>query len=135
MGYKRARKVYNLQFADPEMDGLEVRARSMPLGDLMTMADTIDNLDKATLADVDGMLATFAEVLVSWNLEDDDDRPIPATVEGLKGQDQEFVFAIVGAYVNAVSGVSDPLPQPSPGGEPSLAASIPMETSSASLAS
>lgn len=135
MGFKRAKKVYNLVFADPDMEGLEVKARSMPLGDLMAMADTIDNIEKATIGDVDGMLAKFAEVLVSWNLEDDDDTPVPNTLDGLKSQDQEFVFAVVLAYVNAVTGVSAPLPQTSPGGEPSLAASIPMDVSSPSLAS
>lgn len=135
MGYKRAKKVYNLVFADPDMEGLEVKARSMPLGDLMAMADTIDNIDKATIGDVDGMLAKFAEVLVSWNLEDDDDMPVPTTLDGLKSQDQEFVFAVVVSYINAVTGVSAPLPQTSPGGEPSLAASIPMDVSSPSLAS
>lgn len=135
MGYKRTAKVYNLVFADPDMEGLEVKARSMPLGDLMAMADTIDNIEKATIGDVDGMLAKFAEVLVSWNLEDDDDTPVPTTLDGLKSQDQEFVFAVVLAYVNAVTGVSAPLPQTSPGGEPSLAASIPMDVSSPSLAS
>lgn len=135
MGYKRAKKVYNLVFADPDMEGLEVKAHSMPLGDLLSMADTIDNIATATIEDIDRLLATFASVLVSWNLEDDDDRPIPATLDGLKSQDQEFVFGIVMSYINAVSRVADPLPQPSPGGEPSLAASIPMETSSESLAS
>lgn len=135
MGFKRVKKVYNLVFAAEDMQGLEVKAHSMPLGDLMAMADVLDNLDKASIDDVDGVLATFAQVLVSWNLEDDDDRPIPATLDGLKSQDQEFVFGIVMSYVNAVSGVSAPLPQTSPGGEPSLVASIPMDVSSASLAS
>lgn len=135
MGFKRAKKVYNLVFADPDMEGLEVKARSMPLGDLMAMADTIDNIGQATIGDVDEMLAKFAEVLVSWNLEDDDDMPVPTTLDGLKSQDQEFVFAVVVSYVNAVTGVSAPLPQTSPGGEPSLAASIPMDVSSPSLAS
>lgn len=135
MGYKRAKKVFNLVFAAEDMQGLEVKARSMPIGDLMAMADTIDHIATATIDDVDQLLATFAEVLVSWNLEGDDDLSIPADLEGLKGQDQEFVFSIILSYVDAVSGVSAPLPQPSPGSEPSLAASIPMETSSASLAS
>lgn len=130
MGYKRVKKVYNLQFADPDMEGLEVRAHSMPLGELMQLADGIDNIEKASIDDVDALLSTFADVLVSWNLEDDDDQPIPASLDGLKGQDQEFVFSIVMSYVNAVSGVSAPLPQTSPGGEPSLAASIPMDVSS-----
>ena len=135
MGYKRAKKVYNLVFAAEDMEGLEVKAHSMPLGDLMALASGIDNIATASIEDVDRVLATFAEVLVAWNLEDDDDVPVPANLDGLKGQDQEFVFSIVMSYVDAVSGVSAPLEQPSPGGEPSLAASIPMDVSSASLAS
>lgn len=135
MGYKRTKKVYNLQFADPDMEGLEVKTHAMPVGELLGMADVLDHMEKATIEDVNQLLATFSEVLVSWNLENDDDQPIPANLDGLKGQDQEFVFSIVMSYVNAVSGVPAPLDGPSPSGDPSLAASIPMETSSASLAS
>lgn len=135
MGYKRTRKVYNLVFDDEDMQGLEVKARSMPLGELMEMANVIDNMNAASLEEVNEMLSTFADVLISWNLEDEDGVTVPPTVEGLYAQDTEFVFSIIGSFVNAVSGVPAPLEQPSPGGEPSLAASIPMDVPSASLAS
>lgn len=138
MGYKRPGKVYRLVFTD-DLDGLEVKARSMSTGDLLDMAPLLDlKMSTSPTADelgqVRDLLERFAGVLVSWNLEDDDDQPVPADVDGLLAQDLGFVMQVITAWADAVSGVPAPLPQPSPGGEPSLAASIPMETSSASLA-
>jgi hypothetical protein len=138
-GFKRPGKVYKLVFTD-DLDGLEVKARSMSTGALLDMAPLLDLKLSATptaeeMEGIRDLLERFAEVLVSWNLEDDDDQPVPADIDGLLAQDLDFVMTIITAWADAVSGVPAPLPQTSPGGEPSLAASIPMDVSSQSLAS
>ncbi|GAA2209314.1 hypothetical protein GCM10009850_047720 [Nonomuraea monospora] len=134
MGYKRPAKIYKLVFAEDDMAGLEVKARSMSTGDLLDMAPLLDlKLSASPTAEemesIAELLERFADVLVSWNLEDEDDQPVPATLEGLLDQDIDFVMRIIMAWADAVSGVPAPLPEPSPGGEPSLAASIPMDVS------
>ncbi|MGR6923083.1 hypothetical protein ACU635_53265 [[Actinomadura] parvosata] len=135
MGYKRPTKVYKLVFAeDDDMAGLEVRARSMSTGALLDMAPLLDlKLSASPTAEemesIAELLEKFAQVLVSWNLEDEDGQPVPATLEGLLDQDIDFVIRIIMAWADAISGVPAPLPQTSPDGEPSLAASIPMDVS------
>jgi hypothetical protein len=145
MGYVRNR-VYRLKFEDPEYEGLEVRARSAPIGrflDLAGMADAAKASEAKALDDIGELVDGFAQSLVSWNVEDladpDDDNsertPVPATLEGLRSQDFEFVFDIVMAWIGAVADVATPLDRLSKGGLPSVAASIPMEPLSESQAS
>ncbi|MFC5834659.1 hypothetical protein [Nonomuraea insulae] len=135
MGYKRPARVYKLVFnEDDDMAGLEVKARSMSTGGLLDMAPLLDlQLSASPTAEemesIAELLERFAGVLVSWNLEDDDDEPVPATLEGLLDQDIDFVLRIILAWADAISGVPAPLDGLSPGGEPSLVASIPMDVS------
>jgi hypothetical protein len=88
-------------------------------------------------SDEDNALAEFGKRLVSWNLTDDDDQPIPATAEGLRQVDTSLVTALKTAWLQSIVGVhdADPLPRSSPSGEPSPVESIPMEALSESLAS
>jgi hypothetical protein len=91
-GFKRKPKVYRLDFTDTALDGLTVRAHSAPIGLFMqlgTLADELEGSDDNTDTGMTAMLRTiqelvdvFAQVLVSWDLVDDDDQPVPATAEG-----------------------------------------------------
>lgn len=129
-----ANKVYKLVFED-DLEGLEVRARSVPLGKMLGLAK-LDGLDFKTL-DLEDQLATlkelftvFAQALVSWNVEvetADGTRPLPATFEGLEELDPPTAWAILSAWMTNVMGVSGPLERRSPSGGPSLEASLPME--------
>jgi hypothetical protein len=149
MGFVRQSKTYRLTFEDPEFEGLEVRARSVPVGtlvELIGLASVVERGTGSLTADetkaVGQLFAGFGKALVSWNLEEpilDDDgeptgevRPVPATVEGLYSQDLEFVMQIISAWMEAVGGVAAPLGQRSADGAPSLEASLPMEPSSPS---
>lgn len=140
MGYRRERKVYQLRFADEDMAGLVVRARSVPLGqfmDLTAMAGGAGD-GKVSADDIKGVIglfAGFAEALIDWNIEDEDGTPVPATLEGVRSQDADFMLAVVMAWLEAIGDVSAPLGRTSSGGGPSLEASIPMVPLSPSLAS
>jgi len=132
MGYKRKKTIYKLIFEDE--DGLEVRAYAPPLSFLQRSIDMAalagrrsDDLSPDELALVTGFFSGFAKYLVSWNLEDDDDQPVPATLDGLLDQDMDFVFQIIDAWLDSVGEVAGPLGQSSSAGSPSLAASLPME--------
>ena len=143
MGFVRNR-VYKLVFEAEEMEGLEVRAKSVPLGQVLKLTklagQDLRKLDQETQVEtIDEMLRMFAAALVSWNVEDEQAdgtrTPVPADFEGLKSQDFDFVMEIVLAWMDALMGVSGPLEKRSPSGDRSLEASLPMEMSSESLPS
>ncbi|CAL9352075.1 hypothetical protein SUDANB1_00480 [Streptomyces sp. enrichment culture] len=127
MGYRPKRKIYTLDFTGTDYEGLEVSVRGMTVGEEL-------ELDGVEM-DGDLLVKTLVKRLVSWNVEDDAGQPVPATYEGVCTQDVPMVLAILNAVRTASSGVSDPLPQSSPSGEPSEVASIPMAPLSESLAS
>lgn len=138
MGFKVKKTIYKLVFED-DLEGLEVQAYAPPLGFLekaMKMAPLAgkraDQLTPEQLGLVSEFFGGFAEHLVEWNLEADDDTPIPATAEGLQSQDLGFVMRIVQAWLEGVQSAGIPLPQPSSSGRPSLVGSLPMEPLSAS---
>lgn len=123
MGYKRQEKVYKLEFEGEDFEGLEVRAKGLSVGQLLEFQTLKDSSDSDASSKT---LGTFASKLVSWNLEDDNG-PVPATLEGVKGQDVDFIMAIVAAWVNAFSSVSSNLGKDSSSGVTFPEGSIPME--------
>jgi hypothetical protein len=123
-GYRRERKVYNLTYADHP--GLKVKAKSVSTEQFLRITELSDAKD-FTPEIAKELLANFAEVLVSWNLEAEDGTPVPCTAAGLLGEDFDFVMEILNGWMDAVAGVSAPLAQPSTGGSPSPVESIPMD--------
>lgn len=134
MGYVRERKNYRLIFTDPDLDGLEVVAQSASVATYERIAGLATREygtapTSADLEEIAALLEAFADVLVSWNLEEPAGkgrlRPVPATLAGLKAQDLPFVQAIILAWMEAVAGVSVPLDDASSSG--AMEASLPME--------
>ena len=136
MGYVRDRKIYKLVFADPEFDGLEVRARGLTTAELLEMQalePTGNEAEDATK--LERQLQLFAGKLVSWNLEEPEGVPVPTTLDGVKTQELDFIMQVIDAWMRAVMGIAAPLGPPSNSGGTSLEASLPMEPLSASRAS
>jgi hypothetical protein len=138
-GYQRKKKIYKLIFADEEMNGLEVRCHSISIETMLELTALAGLAGKAlsefTTDDYDSVntvFEAFSGALVSWNLEDEDGNPVPATLEGVKTQDLDFIDVIIKAWMERVAGISDPLARNSTAGQRSLEASIPMVTSSPS---
>jgi hypothetical protein len=124
--------VFLLEFAEAEFDGLEVRMRPSTVGELLEMSE----FDRSNKTELKAMFERFAEALLSWNLEDDNGVPVPATVDGIKSQDVDLILAIIAAWQSARTGdVSAPKEPPSSVGLPSLVESLPMEPLSPNLAS
>lgn len=136
MGYQR-KKRYHLVFDDEEFDGLEVTTKPVPLGVYLRMKALI--LAEITEEVIEELFGEFAKILDSWNYEDDDGHPVPATYEGLRSLDIEFAKAIVRAWNAAMTAVAEvddaPLPEASDDGAESVEASIPMVSPSESQAS
>lgn len=136
MGFKKMATVLRLKFEDPSLTGLEVLAKSVPTGDFLDLMDAASKMDltskefnpedlKAVRVLIDG----FAKALISWNLEDEDDEPVPATLQGVRDQELDFLLPIVTAWMDAVAGVSADLGKASPSGETFPEAAIPMAVS------
>jgi hypothetical protein len=133
MGYRPNRKVYVLDFE--KHPGLEVRATSISTAGFLEFAELADKT-RGQVNDVDNirtLFGQFAEQLRSWNLEDDDGNPIPATLDGLLSQEFDFVFEIIDGWTDIMIGVSTPLAEPSQDGSQSLVESLPMEALSQNL--
>jgi len=126
-GFIRQRRVYRLNFADDtELAGLEVRARSVPLGEFMSIVGLADTAEPGS-EEMKRLFGGFAEQLVSWNLEAEDGQPVPATLEGLYSQDFEFTMQLVLAWIEAIASVPGPLGETSSSGGTSPVPSLPME--------
>jgi hypothetical protein len=148
---KLAQRVFRLRFPDdPEMDALNIVSRSVTLGTLMDTTDLgvqaadLDVSDPAqvkaalvTASGVTGLFEHFAAALVSWGLTEDDpdnegeERPVPATLDGIRSQDAGHMLSIINVWMDAILGrLSVPLSNGSNGGGPSGRPSIPMEAPS-----
>lgn len=145
MGYKPNRTMYKLDFSETELAGLEITARGSTVSGLMELAGLagdLDGLDTATAGDMKElmeklrkMFAPFARVLDSWNVEDDDGAPVPATLDGLLSQELPFVKEVIEAYVSELAAAPPPLPGSSGSGATSPEASLGLAGASSSLPS
>ena len=107
-GYRLPDRTALIRF-EGDYAGAEVRVRlSMSLGDsfeFATLASSPENIDH-----VKEVYKLFAQRLISWNLLDNKSKPIPATYEGMTSlEDMRFVFALIQAFKEEITGVSVPL--------------------------
>jgi len=139
MGYTPKRRVFRLRFEDEEYDGLVVKVRSTSVGRLLEfmgfLAMDTDDLTPADVEKITGLFEAFAEVLAEWNVETEDGEPVPATLDGVRTQDADFVMAIMRVWFQAVTQPPAPLPATSSAGGPSAVPPLPMEPLSPSRAS
>lgn len=118
-----------LVFEAEEFDGLEVECRRVSnnrMFDIMEAAEAMDALKsddipgmRKAMADLAGVLAP---IIISWNLDDDDDQPVPPTRDGLMDQDPGLLMALAAGVQQAMGGVPVPLDDGSTSGTLSLAA-------------
>lgn len=129
--YKPKRTIYKLDFSETQYAGLEVTVRAGSIGDLLVLQEFADR-DELTANEAKKMFAGFAALLISWNVVADDDKPVPATYEGVASQEADFIKAIITAFYANVAAAPPPLPGASNGGASPLEASIPMTASPSS---
>jgi hypothetical protein len=146
--------LYILDFTGTELDGLTVEATSTTIGGLLSLSDMIDDVGElpdpdaapsldpkqvkryaAAMAKFRRLVDTYADVLVSWDLEIPAGNPVSADAEGMLRLSPRHLMMIIKAYQVAVSQVPAELGKDSTGGAPSPVASLPMEPLSPSLAS
>jgi hypothetical protein len=118
--FKREKKLYQLQFEADELDGFECIASGTTLRrfiEITALSEELKTPEGRTKENVEKQFSLFAEYLVSWNLDDDDDVPIPCTFEGLQTQEFDLVMAIMAAWMQAIATVPDDLGKDSGSGE------------------
>ena len=115
MGYKPKRTIYKLDFSQTEYAGLEVAVRAGSIGDLLGLQE-LAGAGEMTAEEARQMFAGFAALLVSWNVEDDDDKPVPVSYKGVSCQEPDFIKTIITAFYVNVAGAPPPLPDGSNSG-------------------
>lgn len=148
MGFRPKRTVLKLVFEDPDFEGFEVRMYRATMADVFEFGKYPDYraavaTKELTVAEAEahlvGLYDRLAEVIIDWNLEDDEGNPMPVSVASLQAQEGGFFWAMVRAWqqsgIPQGSELDGPLERPSSDGEPFPEANIPMEALSESLAS
>lgn len=126
MGFRTKKKEIVVRFAeDHDLYGLEATFTGMDIRTYLR----ITGMDGGKGEDQSEAMNRCANALTSWNLEDDDGKPVPATVDTFMEQDHKLVIALAGAWLEGLAGVpkSDPLADGSGSGEKSPEAQIGME--------
>lgn len=102
MGFKVPKKTFRLVFEDEDYAGAEIVCRSVKLSELFEITGMSDKPKE--------MFRRFGdEVVVEWNLEDDDGKPLPADGEGMLAQPVEFSNVLVKAWSEGLTTVAAPL--------------------------
>jgi hypothetical protein len=132
VGFKREARIVRLVWPeDHELHGLEVRVKSAPIDVIMRAMELKSQGDEDSeqmdTSEVMEMFTTFADYLVSWNLEDEADKPVPTTLAGIRTLDLPFFFDMFSAWLGAIKDVPKDLGKGSSSGVTFPEASLPMD--------
>ena len=102
MGHKRQRKTLSLRFED-EPD-LEILARSCSVRRFLWALRVADKMSAGSLPqeEVEEFAHWFAGRIISWNLDDDDDQPIPVSADYLLDEDIDWAAKVVMGWVSGI---------------------------------
>lgn len=133
------RNIISLQFEGEEFEGIEVRAKSLPLGEFFDLQKLQAQAKGDDVAAAEKVINVLGTVLISWNVttgddEDDDadEVPVPCNTEGLRSLPMRYVMAILQAWMKAVAVVPNLSASGSNAGGTSQEVSIQMDVSSPS---
>lgn len=141
MGYRRDSS-FELDFEDTDLEGLTVRARSVPVRVYRRLIQLTENGlslgDPTALGRIDEVIDLFVDgpeeaergYLVSWDLEDDDGQPVPCTPDEFRDQDKRFQVTVINLWIVGLVTPSGPLRKPSSDGP--LLEELPMDSTATS---
>jgi len=107
MGYRKVPTIHTLEFSGT-YDGLVVRLKGTKFGKVRRMISLLEEDDKNDIV-LDEILDLLAENLVSWNLEEEDGSPVPATKDALNDLEFPMVTEIVNRWLEGMTGPSEEL--------------------------
>jgi hypothetical protein len=133
VGSRRNPTLYKLVFDETtDFPDFEITLRSLSIKKFKEL----ESRDGESQNDLVVRTACFiAGQMVSWNREDEDGTPLPATEDSLLDEEPKLIFAIVNKWTEAIAGVPAPLDDGSDSGEISPVESSLTELPSESLAS
>ncbi|MDX3515875.1 hypothetical protein PV755_44460 [Streptomyces caniscabiei] len=123
MGFREPDSTITVRFKPGEpYHGLEATLHSLSIDEYATGMAWYDGDGWGDGETID----RFYKALISWNLTDEKDQPIP--VSEARSRDQRLIRVLNRAWLQAMVGIhdADPLPENSPSGETSPAPPIPM---------
>lgn len=128
MGYQA--RTYKLLWPEGhQFHGLEIRMRGMSLAELERLSAFERSKGDADVAgrtaEIRAMAELFSHRLISWNLEDEEGRPVGTDPDSIASADLGLVMSAIGAWEREVTRVPDPLPQGSSDGHRFQVAPIP----------
>ena len=127
MGYQG--RVFKIAFEDSP--GLEVVAKSVSLRKILELAESAAALSAgvATSEQIQEVVATFVARVRSWTLADEDDEPLPVTMDALMEWDGAEAIRMAVTWMERAASIAVPLTSGSGAEKPSrsLEDSIPME--------
>lgn len=133
MGWKR--KVLHLTFEDKP--GLEIYVRSVNVGRALALMRMADELAGGMVTDsaqaekvTTELFGAFASRVTSWTLEEDDDTPVPVSLDALLDWDFDDALLWVMAWLQQATSVQVPTAAPATGTGAPIEASIPMASPS-----
>jgi hypothetical protein len=115
MGFVYQRETYKLVF-EGNLAGLEIVAKSASAAvyrriSAMAHHDWASPMSGEDMDEFEALCQAFTDVLVSWNLEEEHEvkgkivrKAVPATLNGLMGQDLKLIVGIVWAWMDAIEG-------------------------------
>ncbi len=114
-----------IQFEDGEYAGAEVRCSlDVPMRTLLTFkrmaGGEVDQVER-------GYELFGKQMLIDWNLEDDEGQPIPCSTDHFMEQPLAFLNAVTAQWIEAVTGVPKDSNETSANGSTLAAASVPTE--------
>jgi len=111
MGYKRKPRQYKLKFQGDEYEGFECLMGSLSVDEFIEMTNLAMRFQNSQAGneDVGRMFEIVANQIISWNLEDDEGKPIIPDAPNLRAQDFDFVMTIQMSWMNAMASVPAPL--------------------------
>ena len=123
-GFSLKKSSYKIVFADPNDDllGLEVTVREFTIGELRLLM----RIHGGISSEQPGMKTEnalkvfdfFGRSLISWNIVDENDVPVPANTEGLDYLGLASVIKIINTWMEEVAQISTPLEHRSGSGMP-----------------
>lgn len=115
MGHRKVPIIYTLTgFKNDEE--LVVRMKAIRIGKLRKLVRLIDDEGQTSEDGLDEMFELLLEGLVSWNLDDEEGRPLPTTQDGIDELELPMVLEIMERWLKEMTSVDDDLGKDSPSG-------------------
>ena len=105
--FRREKKFFDLTFETDDLAGFECRMAGVSLErfiEITKLANALQTPEGRTPENVERQFTIVGELLVDWNL-DDDNGEVPCDYEHLKKEDFGFVQQIMAGYMQAMAGV------------------------------